>query len=1112
MTLASALAPLHRWRAALNRNTGRAVWRRVGKPLAWTAGGYVVLQVVLALAVPWAVRGPVLAAGADALGRPMAVDRVRFNPFKLALSVEGLRVQDAAPSAQTFVNVKRVWVDLSASSLWRLAPVLDHLHVDAPRIHLTRGEDGRFDMADLLQKLADRPPAPPNAQPARFALHDLVVRGGELHVEDIQQGTHHAVQQIEFSLPYVASFKGDEDTAIKPLLSAQVHGGDLRLGAETRPFTATRATTLHLTLKGLNLASALKGLPALAPWQVEQGTLDTQWQLTLSAVPPGAAGAPANGLTVLAKAQVQLHQMALSNRQGDRLAWTNWHAGTDQLSVHLRPDGLQWQLADGQLGLRQLSWRDAPQAVPALALSTLKATQLKADSQERVLDVGRLQWDGLQVQAHRTADGQLNLLALLGRLPTGTPAKTATAMVVSSPAAPASAPAAPASGAASANATAPLTPPAAVAVVPAQAPAPPWQIHLAEVRLSGTGAQWHDEAAKPVVKLGVKNLEGEIDGLSTRADAPALRYRLQTELESGGTLAFKGTAQPTPRTLAGEVQLTGLNLALAQPYLAQALNLQLSKGRLDVQGQLQLEAPANAEMRLGFKGQAAVDELYTREPDTQDDFLRWKRLAATDVDIAVAPLALSAKDRVRVGQIALQDLYAKVVINPAGRINLQDILRLSAKPAAAARAPGQPAAAPTGEPSKAATAGPQIEIGGVKIAGGRLNFSDQFVKPSYTANITDLKGTVSAVGSQSPPAKLALQGRVEGDAPITIEGQLDPFGAGLFADITAKARGIDLPTLSPYSTKYAGYPIQRGKLSLEVHYRIDNGKLEADNNVFLDQLTFGERVDSPTATELPVLFAVSLLKNSRGEINLRLPVSGSLNDPQFSIGAVIKDALGNLLQRAVTAPFRLLASLFDGSSAGDISVADFALGTAELTPESLARLSKLSQALLERPALKLDITAHVDPVAELGALRRARLMAQLQAERAQANPSETAVDPDPVRWGERDYTLWLQRVYDNTSLPGKPRNLIGLSKKIPVADMESLLMAATVVSDDEWYALAQERARAARKALTDQVPSERVFTLAPVIQANSKSNAPTSPGEPTAEKTCTAACAAFSLH
>lgn len=66
-----------------------------------------------------------------------------------------------------------------------------------------------------------------------------------------------------------------------------------------------------------------------------------------------------------------------------------------------------------------------------------------------------------------------------------------------------------------------------------------------------------------------------------------------------------------------------------------------------------------------------------------------------------------------------------------------------------------------------------------------------------------------------------------------------------------------------------------------MHYRVDGGKLQADNQVFLDQLTFGERVESPEATKPPVLLAVSLLKNARGEIDVNLPISGSLDDPQF---------------------------------------------------------------------------------------------------------------------------------------------------------------------------------------------------------------------------------------
>jgi hypothetical protein len=1105
--------PLRRWRAALNRDALRGAWMRARRPLAWGVGLWLGLQAVLALGVPWLVKGPVLSAAAEALARPVSVQSVRFNPFTLALTVDGLRIQDRAPSSQAdLVAVQRILVNLSMGSLLRFAPVLDALHVESPHLTLVRTGPGRFNISDLLDKWAAQPaPDDTDTAPARFALHDLQVHGGELHFDDPTQRTHHAVQKIEFTVPYVASFKGDQDTAVTPLLTASVHGGALRLETQAKPFKSTRETTLHLSLKGMDLASALKGLPALAPWQIEQGTLDTQWQLTVraaepaqaappqvrpaaasqaadpasqatSSTPPASAPAAAEprGLTVLAKAQLQLNQLVMGNPQGDSLRWDTWRLGSDQLSVHLRPEQLQWQVGEAQLSLQNLQLRDAKDRPPMLALASLQLDHLAVDSARQAVTLGLLAWDGLQVQAHRAADGTLNLLSLVDRLPHASVEPTPTA-----------------------------TP------SPAPSAAPPWSLDVAQVRIQNTGAHWHDQAAKPEVQLGVKGLQGTLEAVSSRADA-SLRYDLRTELEHGGAVALKGSAEPGSRQAAADLELTNLNLAVVQPYLAQVLNLQLSKGNLDTRGRISVAMPGAPDtLRVKFQGESAINDLYTREPDTQDEFLRWKRLGATGLDIDVAPLALSAKDHVRIGSIALQDLFAKVVISPAGRINLQDILRLppnnpkAAPTAAAAETPSAPAAK---------TDSPQVHLGGVKIAGGRLNFTDLFVKPNYNTTITNLSGTVSAVGPQSPPAQVALQGRVEGDAPLTIQGRLNPVSAALFIDIQAKARGIDLPMLSPYSTKYAGYPIQRGKLSLDVSYKIENGQLQAENSVFLDQLTFGERVDSPTATQLPVLFAVSLLKNSRGEINLHLPVAGSLNDPQFSVSAVVSQVFVNLIKRAVTAPFSLLASMFGGGgSEGDLSTADFVPGTAELKPESLPRLTKLSQALVERPALKLDITAQLDPVAELGDIRRVRLMERVQAERrkagaqatANANAAGDAARPGaPAPIDERDYAQWLQRVYDNTTIPNKPRNLVGVSKKIPVADMESLVLSAIAVSEDDMRTLAHERIQAVRKVLAEQVPGERLYTLAPVIAVGKKKE----PGAPADEGTCSAACVIFSLH
>lgn len=1095
-----------RWCAVLQDPAARhAAWLRWRRPAAWVLGAVLGLEALLALAVPWIVKGPVLSAAAEALGRPVTVNSARFNPFTLALTLKELRIQDPAPASNDLAHVKRIEVNLSAASLLRLAPVLDAVQVEAPRLSLVRADSGQLNIADLIDKFATSP-STPDAGPARFAVRNLTVHGGELQFEDQRQHTRHSLQQIEFSLPYVASFKSDEDTTVKPLLSASVHGGTLRVGAEAKPFKAQREATLHVSLQGLDLASALKGLPALAPWHVERGTLDSQYQFTLGGPEPGHPEA-AGGVKVWVQAKAQLRALDMANPHGDRLSWDELNLAGKQLTLSLSPrHGLQWHLDDGQLALRNLQLRDGRDAPPLFTVGHLTLAQLDADSLQRQVALQQLAWEGLQLRALRAPSGTLNLLDLLERLPQGErpPTKAAATALPASPPAPTNSP--PPSEPVAAPDQDTHTQTTASMPTPAPAPTGPWHVELAQVRIASTALQWHDQTAKPEVQWGLKALQGELSGLSTRPDAD-IHYALETETEHGGTIALKGSVKPGQRRLASEVKVQGLNLAVMQPYLAQALNLQLSKGRLDAQGQLRLEVPTDSTngapltaLRLGFQGQSHIDELYTREPDNQDEFLRWKRLSATDLDIDIAPLAMSPKDRVRIGAIALQDLYAKIVISKTGRINLQDILRLPTSPAASKPAATTATSPPTG---------PQVQIGGIRIAGGRINFSDQFIKPNYAATVTDLSGTVSAVGPQSPPAQLNLQGRVEGDAPVTIQGRINPVSTPLFADITAKARGIDLPMLSPYTTKYAGYPIQRGKLSLDVAYKIENNQLQAQNSIFLDQLTFGERVDSPTATQLPVLFAVSVLKNSRGEINLHLPISGSLNDPQFSVGELVGQVFVNLVKRAVTAPFSLLASVFSGHGGSDLSTADFAPGTAELTPESMPRLNKLTQALVDRPALKLDITAQVDPVAELGAIRRARLMARMQAERRKASPAAeaAAADEPPTQWGEAEYAHWLQRVYDATPVPNKPRNLIGVSRKIPVADMESLVMSATVVSEDDLRSLAQGRAQAVRKILAEQVPPERLFTLAPVIAA-----AKNAPDKPPDEGQCNAACVSFALH
>ena len=253
-----------------------------------------------------------------------------------------------------------------------------------------------------------------------------------------------------------------------------------------------------------------------------------------------------------------------------------------------------------------------------------------------------------------------------------------------------------------------------------------------------------------------------------------------------------------------------------------------------------------------------------------------------------------------------------------------------------------------------------IAVGKIALQGGNINFSDFFVRPNYSANLTGVGGTVSAITPETP-GEIELRGKVDDIAPLEITGKINPLARDLFLDIKAAATDIELPPLSPYSMKYAGYGIERGKLSVKVKYLVENRKLTAENNVYLDQLTFGEKVDSPTATKLPVLLAVALLKDRNGVIDVNLPVGGSLDDPQFSVGAIIVQVIVNLITKAVTAPFALLGAAFGGGE--ELAYLEFDPGSAKLDAADETKLKSIAKALTERPGLKLDVAGRVDPAA-----------------------------------------------------------------------------------------------------------------------------------------------------
>ncbi|MEO8408513.1 MAG: DUF748 domain-containing protein, partial [Oxalobacteraceae bacterium] len=450
---------------------------------------------------------------------------------------------------------------------------------------------------------------------------------------------------------------------------------------------------------------------------------------------------------------------------------------------------------------------------------------------------------------------------------------------------------------------------------------------------------------------------------------------------------------------------------------------------------------------------------------------------------------------VAIDQIALNDFFARVILDSRGRINLQDIVRSTpgasktltetdSHPPVAPGAPAAPASipvksgAPLASAAAAATKMPPITIRKFTLQGGKVRYTDNFIKPNYTAHLMDLGGVVTGLSSDpSSSASVNLHGAVN-SAPLAIAGRINPLKGDLALDLKANVRGMELAPLSAYSGRYVGYGIDQGKLSFEVAYQIENRTLTAQNRLILDQLRFGDKIDSAGATTLPVRFAVALLQDRNGVIDIDLPIGGSLDDPQFSIGGIIVKVIGNVLTKAVTQPFALLGSLFGGGA--EMSTLEFDAGQFAISPAGAATLGSLAKALIERPALKLEISGRADPATDRAGLQRAALDRKVRALRLQdiAGRGEAA-GSDGAVVKAAEYPALLTRVYKDEKF-AKPRNLIGLQKALPVEAMEQAIMSHAVIDDDDLIALGNRRAETVKAWLLQAgaVADERMFIVA----------------------------------
>lgn len=1219
-----------------------------------------VLLVVLILAgfllVPVLAQRQIELQLSQLLNRTSQVSSVSFNPFRLRLIVKGLQIEDrrrdepASAQRPALLSLDRVEVRLLWRSLLERVPIVDRLQITTPQVSIRRLADGRYNIADLLERgtvtsNATTPTTAPNSPsttapspPARFSVANIELNNGLLRFDDAVHSQRHQVDGITLGLPFLSSLPVYQQVYVQPRLTGRINNTPFALQGRSRPFAADRESNLDLVLDEIDLArfadyapdevrvkiirlpvsisasvefrappnapasmvlrgrastqnpellernnqplfaaraievTGIVARPLEASWNVEsvkvlkpvlyvqrlagdRGWFDsftttgdkerTRWRVDRLRVESGHVfyrdeqfqpqtltqefidlNAEVDGLSSDATSEVvfkasnatpleefsdiqgrlrakPFEMDANFSLKGLKLAPKWWivrphvnfelNDGEADTRARVRVSVLDGevgvQLSDLDLDVRRVVLQQSGDRLEFLRLPMATVRGAGFDLVGKRIELGHMESTDTRLELRRDAQGRLNVEQLVR------------------------------ASAAAAKPHEDLRP-----VLPGKSP---WTVTLASLNAERQQVEFKDVRAGKAADLSLRDMALRAEQLSTATGVTG-KVSLQSRVNKEGRISAAGPLSIEPLATTLKLDIRDVSILPIDAYLGDQLNALVASGLLQAQGQLRLDLPKAASTRqadapvpvVRYKGSIAVSNFGLVDKKAQRDILRWKVLQAREIDLVSQPLA------VKVGEVLSEDLRARLILDPNGRLNLQDLwnnptaTNASGQPASSRPGAGQPTAAssagatnpsagtpyidtaqstlpneptqprrPPAPPARDSLAA-KLQFDRMVLRNGSIDFTDQFVTPNYRARLQELEGTVTQI-TPDQAGKVDLRGRLNDGGRVEIVGELNPLAAHLFLDLQARANGVELPDMSTYSKKYLGYGIEKGKLSATLKYVLQDRKLSAENRVVLDQLTFGEKVESPTAIQAPVLFAVSLLKDRNGVIDVNLPIAGTLDDPQFSVGPMIWQVIGNLIVKAVTAPFSLLASLAGGNET-ELSKVEFTAGVALLHETSISRLRSISKGLTDRPSLKLELAGRVDQTRDAEALRLRRLERQLKVEklRETIGTGESAEAIDRLVLEPADRERLLKKLFDAAAIE-PPRDAQGKARAPSRDEMAALLLSRQPIGEAELLALAAARARVVKTWLEKDgaIEPARVFLIEPKLEAQATADA-----------------------
>lgn len=1038
---------------------------------------FAIYSVLGLLALPGVITSQAQKFVQEKLHLELSLAKLEFNPWLLAVRIDGLQLKEPGASGEVLLAARSIYVNAQLwSSIWIRGASLDELDLLDPYINARIYKDGNINLMQLV------PPDDPedDKSEGRWRIGTLGIHRGRIDFRDDTRPTA------------FATFFSPLNLSLSDLSSNPDKDGGYSLHAETG-----EGETLDwhgiVAMKPVRSSGELKiaGLKATTPWRYLQDELPIivdKGEISISGHYNLVAD---NGVVfTLEKGRVVVDELLLHQRSkaplsialgqldldGVNLRWPEQQAGFETLTLKDFHISDRASAADfthfGQLQLQSGRYQPVPQAFSLASLS-LKDTVLADGTADTALitlpgltlqklevgletqkaHVGKVILEKGDLAVRREKNGTLNWQTRLDHL---------SQRLADNPL-PANAAPAPADK----KKTAAAKP-------------QPWQATLGELDLVGFRVGITDHVPPGSVETSLENINVRIFPKLDGSAPHALEGSM--DVGTGGHFGFKGSFNEQPLAASTDIDLQGLRLPPFAPYFADKARFALESGSLDVAGKFNFSQ--GKTQKADFNGRVAMQKFAANDLDQDQRFLAWNKLAINGISWQLTP------GRLNIREVVADQPFIRVIIGQDKTLNLNRILIAEETPAATTTA-AEGTSTATPAPAQAAAAKPAeppypLKVDRIVMRDGAMLFADLTLTPQFATGIQSLNGEIRGISTDSKArAQVNLKGRVDQYGKADINGVINPVSSDLYTDIKMDFDNLELTTLTPYSAKFAGYRIDKGKLSMDLNYKIENRQLNAKNKVVFNQLTLGEKVDSPDSVGLPLKLAVAILKDKDGVIDIDLPVTGSLDDPKFRVMPIVWKAFLNLLTKAATAPFTLIANMVGGGDNLDSLV--FPTGTTALAPSESEKLDKLAKALADRPALGVEVRGAFDPTADALAVRTAKF------DEVYLKRLGDSGKPRKVLEAMYKEKLGSEALAQQRALSLKPatdaatsKEQLQLAEENYVKVLRNELIARETVLEGDLRQLALQRASAVRSQLVDvaKVDESRVFVLEPVtVQA-----------------------------